>query len=165
MPREHPTKSNDKLLILVVTGVVLVGGGIWVALGAPGLLPPKPKVIEPSDGVTDPVEKVAPPTWSDFPIPEHKLDMDALAKAKGAGRVPLIARELIRQQVDEIVKWSRVLVFGGRPLGDVLPVIVDGRKKLDELLRENHASPEVRKVVSLPVDRLEADVRAYYATR
>jgi hypothetical protein len=96
------------------------------------------------------------------PLAEVRIDDQALGRARGAKKLSPLIVEKIRIEVSETLKWSHVLILGKRPIDDVLPWIASQRDKVKKLLADGAASPEVTKVLIEPIDRIEAEVRAYY---
>lgn len=96
------------------------------------------------------------------PLAEIHIDDQALGRARGAKKLSPVIVEKIRIEVSETLKWSRVLILGKRSIDDVLPWIASQRDKVKKLLADAAASPEVAKVLIEPIDRIEAEVRAYY---
>jgi hypothetical protein len=116
---------------------------------------------DPDEGL--PVYHSIPPAPSITPpLTEIRIDEQALGRARGAKKLSPLLLEKIRLEVSETLKWSRVLILGKRSIDDVLPFIASQRDKVKMLLAEGAVSPEVTRVLVEPIDRIEAEVRAYY---
>ena len=144
---------------------VLAGAAFAAGILLRGATWPRSPVRDPETAADEdlPAYHSIPPAPSITPpLAEVRIDDQALGQARGAKKLSPLIVEKIRVEVSETLKWSRVLILGKRSIDDVLPWIASQRDKVKKLLADGAASPEVTKVLIEPIDRIEAEVRAYY---